>query len=201
MGLIRFSETSMMVVHPPSTSFDAFAQDAIAEENGTIGAFNAHDDDYDEWFDRVAETANEVAEEQRVFLDLHTHQLTDITPEAGRKSRRLLEQQDVIVTAAATDAVCALIVAALRGNPVMRCIMGFATKNEIEDRFEVLRAVRTPVFEGGEKGSIKTMPRIVAVIRNDHTSLRKVLSHSMDVRRAHVAGDYTFPEFYRGELK
>ena len=183
MSRIRLSETSMMLVQPPETSFDAVAKDKIAEAEETGGVFNAYDEELDEWFGQLVETANAVAEERRVFLDVHSYQLTDATPEGGIKGRRLLERQDIVVTANATDTMCAVIVAALKNNPVMRCIMAFRSGAEIEDRIDVLRSLRTPLLDGRpEGGRINAVSRVAAIVRGDRKSLKTVLWNAMDVR-------------------
>ncbi len=188
-----------MVLEPPETSFDAAVQDKVAELEETGGIFNAYDVEQDEWLGHAVLIAEEIAEQEKVFLDIQRHQLTAATPEAGIQSRRILEKQDVVMAANASDAVCAVIIAALRNNPVMRCIMSFNNARGLEQKLEVLRSVRTPVLSVEDNETrLRAMPRIFGVIRQDELRLRSALLQCMNIRNTRLLSDYIHPEMFRG---
>ena len=98
----------------------------------------------DNWLDFFREQLETVAKKHQVPLHLYDHQLTAILPDHRKK--RWIGESDVLTVVNPEDELIEEVERWMRGNPILRTIIGFSSVADRDALIDFFRKFQIPIF-------------------------------------------------------
>lgn len=152
---------TVTILRPRETGFLAYNQ---APE--TYNAF------LDSWLDFFREQLEMVAEEHRVPIHLYDHQLTAILPD--HREKRWIGESDVLTVVNPEDELIEEVERWMRGNPVLRTILGFSSTVDRDALIVFCRKFQIPLFDRSA-----TVSRIFTLQLQEEERIQQVVSRAL----------------------
>ncbi|MDD5041649.1 MAG: hypothetical protein PHX87_04565 [Candidatus Peribacteraceae bacterium] len=123
---------------------------------------------------------------------IQDYQLREDVPIPGRQNRRCLRQEtDIITTIDPPRELSAFVLGTVQGEPRMRAVIAFSTREGLEDAYDALGSAKVPVLITRE------VRRGLIILLERETSLRMVPKMFAFVNRNEEQRDYAITQAFR----
>lgn len=144
----------------------------------------------DEWCDRYRRRMEEIADEKGVPVTIQDHQLHDHTGVMGTRTRRqILREADIITTVDPSPQLSSFVIGTVSQQPQARSVFAYSTRDGLEDAFDVIGTVKTPILITHEvrrgmlillerEVNLRMLPKAFAFLYQDEEQMDAALSQA-----------------------